>query len=111
MAVKRLWRVSPVVKGKVAIKEIIVDAHINKPVTVSEIMTTLHDLEHTNAALLKLCEEMGRALENARIALGEAGSDEHLKQLTDAELGKLWIATTKQADAALTRFREYVKEK
>jgi len=46
-------------------------------------------------------DEMYSALEAAEICLGEAGSDEHLKQMTNDELGKLWIATVVKVRAAL----------
>ena len=47
--------------------------------------------------------ELLEALKNARIVLGEAGSAEHVKQLTDTELGALWITVTRLADAAIAK--------
>lgn len=55
------------------------------------------------ARLIAAAPELLEALKNARIVLGEAGSDEHVKQLTDTELGRLWIAVTKEADAAIAK--------
>jgi hypothetical protein len=55
------------------------------------------------AGRLNVFPELLEALKNARIVLGEAGSNEHVKQLTDAELGRLWIAITKEADAAIAK--------
>ena len=64
-----------------------------------------------NAHLLSAAPDLLEALKQARIVLGESGSEEHVKQLTDTELGRLWIAVTEMADAAIAKAegREVVK--
>lgn len=54
-------------------------------------------------AILASHRHLLEVLINARIVLGEAGSDEHVKQLTNTELGRLWITVTKDADEAINR--------
>lgn len=74
----------------------------------------MSDTPHTNTfakryAAWDLARELEDAIAALRVALtncitvmDEAGRRAALKELTDAELGRLWLATVEQARAALT---------